>query len=282
MLYTDFLKATAERYSSFVCLGLDPVIDEIPIQVGSPITRIVIFYESILEEIVRSRIYPAAVKPNYAFYAQYGLEGIEALVTVIKMYKAAGFPVILDVKRGDIGTTAEAYSRESFIFFNADAVTVSPFLGVDSITPFVTDYPDRGVYILNKTSNKSSSDLQDLLIDGHPLYLYLSNKIVQWNSGTLGAVVGATYPDQLSSISELFIKSGQEIPLLIPGIGSQGGSVEEVCTILRRFPDPRIHRINSSSAINYAYKKHPGISYSSAAVKELDKLNRSINSIIFS
>lgn len=281
MRYIDFLKATSERYSSFVCLGLDPVLDTIPIQDGSPGTRIVRFYEGILDEIMASRIYPAAVKPNYAFYAQYGLEGIEALVSVIKLYKAAGFPIILDVKRGDIGTTAEAYGRESFIFFNADAVTVSPFLGVDSITPFVAGYPDRGVYILNKTSNKSSIELQDLPIDGLPLYLYLTKKILQWNTGTLGAVVGATYPDQLSRISEIIINSGQEIPLLIPGIGSQGGSVEEVCAILRRFPDPRIHRINSSSAINYAYKKHPGMSFPSAAVKELDRLNHEINSSIF-
>jgi orotidine-5'-phosphate decarboxylase len=281
MKYIDLLRTSSERLSSLVCMGLDPIIDEIPLKTESIYSTITTFYQDILNSILEARIYPSAVKPNYAFYAQYGIEGIKALITVIDTYKSAGFPVILDAKRGDIGSTAEAYSREAFKFFNADAITISPFLGYDSIAPFVNNYPDKGVYVLNKTSNKSSIELQDVLIDGIPLYIYLARKIIVWNTGTLGAVVGATYPSQLEEISEVFTRSDQEIPLLIPGIGSQGGSIKDVCTILRKFDDPRIHRINSSSAINYAYKKYKGISFSDAAVKALSALNNEINSIVF-
>jgi len=281
MKYIDSLRSAAQQFNSLVCLGLDPVVEEIPIKSDSIYTTITTFYQEILNSILASCIFPSSIKPNYAFYAQYGIEGIRALVSVINAYKAAGFPIILDVKRGDIGTTAEAYSREAFVFFNADAVTVSPFLGYDSIAPFIENYPDKGVYVLNKTSNKSSTELQDVIIDGVPLYLYLSRKILDWNKGGLGAVVGATFPSQLEEIAEVFNSSGQDIPLLIPGIGSQGGSLGDVCSILRSCPDPRIHRINSSSAINYAYKKYRGMSYPDAAVEALRSLNEEINSHIF-
>ena len=260
-------------------MGLDPVLNEIP-EKGNPGEVIYTFYENILNKIVQSKEYPAAVKPNYAFYAQYGIEGIEALVNVIKIYKDEGFPVILDVKRGDIGKTAEAYAKESFEFFNADAVTISPYLGYDSISPFVDNYPDMGYYILTKTSNKSSSEIQDINVGDEPLYMFIANKLVEWYRPGISSVVGATYPDQLLKISKLFVESKKEIPLLIPGIGSQGGSLEEILNILKIFDDYRIHRINSSSAVNYAYKRFDSIDYSSAAVKALKELNDQIGEIL--
>ncbi len=277
MNYLDLLKKSSESFNSIVCLGLDPVLENIPIQSGSVSTRIHNFYEDILNKILQRKIYPAAVKPNYAFYAQYGLDGIEALLSVGKLYKSAGFPLILDAKRGDIGKTAEAYSREVFQFFDADAVTLSPFLGMDSITPFIKNYPYKGYYILNKTSNVGSTDFQDISINGTPLYLIVSQKIIQWYHPGIGAVIGATYPDEMKSITAIFRESKKEIPYLIPGIGTQGGSISEVVAIIKTYSDIRIHRINSSSAINYAYKQYPDKNFSDAAVFALEKLNDEIN-----
>lgn len=258
-----------------MCLGLDPVVEDIPLT-GDPKTIIVAFYEEILNKIIQKKIYPAAVKPNYAFYAQYGMEGIEALIRIITLYKKEGFPVILDVKRGDIDKTAAAYAREAFDFFKADAVTLAPYMGMDSIRPYVELYPDRGYYILTKTSNKSSGEIQDVMIDTTPLYLHVAKKITEWHHPGFGSVVGATYPDQLQQITIIYLRSGKEIPLLIPGIGTQGGSLEEIMPILKQYTDIRIHRINSSSGINYAYKKHRQLHYADAAVAALKELNDSI------
>lgn len=280
MDYCSLLRSSSRRFNSIVCLGLDPVLGNIPLEKGSPGERIRSFYETMLNTMARRNILPGAVKPNYAFYAQYGLDGIGTLAAVIDACRGLGLPVILDVKRGDIGTTAEAYSREAYDFFNADAVTLSPYLGLDSIEPFFTNYPDRGAYILNKTSNRSSGELQDLVIDGEPLYLRVSKKIVEWHRPGMGAVVGATYPEELLSIGGVFIDSGLEIPLLIPGIGSQGGSVEAVCSALRLHPDVTIHRINSSSAINYAYRQRPDLRFDDAAAAALAVLNDEINSFL--
>lgn len=276
MDYLQLLKETANHHKSIVCLGMDPLLDKIPIK-GSIYKRIVSFYEGILEGMRKLKTYPGAVKPNYAFYAQYGLPGIKALHKVITIYKSEGFPVILDVKRGDIGTTAEAYAKEAFDFFSADAVTLSPYMGYDSIRPFIDNYPDKGYYILTKTSNKSSADIQDIKSDSSYIYEIVANKIIQWYHPGIGSVIGATYPQQLSSIISLYNISGKEIPLLIPGVGSQGGSVKEIVSILRSSNEIQIHRINSSSAINYAYLNKKGLRYSDAAAEALSELNEEID-----
>lgn len=275
MDYLDLLKLSSDKFKSIVCLGMDPVVEDIPLT-GDPKTIIIAFYEEILNKIVQKKIYPAAVKPNYAFYAQYGIPGIEALIRIISLCKKEGFPVILDVKRGDIDKTAAAYAREAFDFFQADAVTLAPYMGLDSIRPFTELYPEKGYYILTKTSNKSSRDIQDLLVGTEPLYLHVAKKITEWHQPGVGSVVGATYPDQLSQILLVYARSGKEVPLLIPGIGAQGGSLEEVMHILREYGDIRIHRINSSSGINYAYKKNKQLHYAEAAVAALKDLNDSI------
>ncbi len=280
MNYIEKLKQSAKKFNSIVSMGLDPVIEDIPIKTGSNKEKIISFYESILNKIIQQKVYPSAVKPNFAFYAQYGIEGIEALLSVIELYKSQDIPVILDAKRGDIAKTALAYAKECFGFYKADAVTLAPYMGYDSIAPFIDNYPDKGYYVLNKTSNKSSKDFQDILINGNPLYIHVSKKIVEWHKAGLGAVVGATYPDELKTISDIFIKSKQEIPLLIPGIGSQGGDLKEIINILKNYPDINIHRINSSSEINYAYKKFKNMSFSEAAVEALKQLNNQILSLL--
>ncbi len=279
MNYIEQLKFSYQKFSSLICLGLDPILEDIPEQ-GDCGKKIYTFYYNILNKIIQKKVYPSAVKPNYAFYAQYGFDGLHALIRVIELFKAEGFPVILDVKRGDIGKTAQAYAKEAFDFFKADAVTISPYLGFDSISPFVEDFPDKGCYILTKTSNKSSSEIQDILYRDKPLFLYLAEKITDWYKPGMGSVIGATYPEQLLQIAEIFIKFNKCIPLLIPGIGTQGGSLKEVMTVLKLYKDIWPHRINSSSGINYAYKIYPGKSYDEAAVMALKELNDEVTLLL--
>lgn len=278
MNYLSILKSSSDRNGSIVCLGLDPIIEEIPIS-GSPRNVIVNFYHDILNKMVQKETRPSAVKPNYAFYSQYGLEGLEALAQVIDLFSHEGFPIILDVKRGDIDKTAAAYAREAFEFLKADAVTLSPYMGRDSIRPFQEQYPEKGYYILTRTSNASASEIQDTLIEKDPLYIHVARKIIEWYSPGIGSVVGATYPDQLFRIVTLFNNSDREVPLLIPGIGAQGGDLIEVVRILKLSGDIRIHRINSSSGINYAYKKHPDLHFADAALLAFRELNDDINRI---
>jgi len=276
MNYLELLKESAAKFSSIVCMGLDPVIEDIPETSGTPGERIYKFYEKILNAVVKRKIYPGAVKPNYAFYAQYGIDGIVSLEKVINIYRKEGIPVILDYKRGDIGKTAAAYAREAFDFFRADAVTLSPYLGYDSIEPYIKNYPDKGYYILTKTSNANSGEIQDVKTEGKDFFLHIAEMIVKWYHPGIGSVAGATYPEQLDKINNTFIKSGKEIPFLIPGVGTQGGSIDEVMAVLRKCPDVKIHRINASSSINYAYKKIKDMDYDDAAVEALKKMNEEI------
>ncbi|HOP61746.1 MAG TPA: orotidine-5'-phosphate decarboxylase [Spirochaetota bacterium] len=276
MNYPELLKESAAKFSSIVCMGLDPVIEDIPETSGTPGERIYKFYEKILNAVVKRKIYPGAVKPNYAFYAQYGIDGIVSLEKVINIYRKEGIPVILDYKRGDIGKTAAAYAREAFDFFRADAVTLSPYLGYDSIEPYIKNYPDKGYYILTKTSNANSGEIQDVKTEGKDFFLHIAEMIVKWYHPGIGSVAGATYPEQLDKINNTFIKSGKEIPFLIPGVGTQGGSIDEVMAVLRKCPDVKIHRINASSSINYAYKKIKDMDYDDAAVEALKKMNEEI------
>ncbi|MCX7679492.1 MAG: orotidine-5'-phosphate decarboxylase [Spirochaetes bacterium] len=279
MNYLERLKSDAKRFHSIVCMGMDPVLEDIPIREKAS-KAIVAFYEEILNSIINQKVFPAAVKPNYAFYAQYGMDGLEALCHLIALYQREGFLVILDVKRGDIGKTAEAYAKECFEFFSADAVTLSPYMGFDSIAPFILNYPAKGAYVLVKTSNVSSSEIQDVAVNGMPLYLHVCKKIIEWDCPGLGAVVGATFHEQLEQVLHSIAMSGKEIPLLIPGIGTQGGDVKKVVQSLCAQSDFRIHRINSSSAINYAYKRFSGMHYAKAAVHALKELNEEINALV--
>jgi orotidine-5'-phosphate decarboxylase len=280
MNYHEKLIEASKKYNSIVSMGLDPVIEDIPVKTGSVKVKIISFYESILNKLIQQNIYPGAVKPNYAFYAQYGFEGIEALFSVIQLYKAQGFPVILDAKRGDISKTAHAYAKECFDFFNADAVTLSPFMGYDSISPFIDNFPGKGYYILNKTSNKSSADFQDIVVGNDPLFIHVSKKIIEWHKPGLGAVVGATFPEQLTAISDLFNNSKKDIPLLIPGVGAQGGSITEIIKILKKSANIKIHRINSSTELNYAYKKYKNLNFAEASAEALKIMNNDIEAAL--
>jgi orotidine-5'-phosphate decarboxylase len=278
MNYIELLKQATERTGSIVSVGLDPVYGKIPL--GENVEEsIVKFFKDQIEAFVTEDCLPGAFKPQSADYEQYGIEGLKALKRVVEIAKKTGIPVILDAKRGDIGRTSEAYARAIYETWGFDCTTIAPYMGSDSVGPFI-EYSEKGkgVYILCRTSNKGAVDLQDLKIDGMPVYKKTAENIVKWAKSGTGAVVGATYPGELEEIAKIFVQSGKEIPLLIPGVGSQGGSAKEVLQKLKEAGyDLSICRIHSSSAINFAYLKEGTNDYAGAAVRALKQLNEEIN-----
>ncbi len=281
MSYVDDLRERAKNVKSIVCMGMDPIIEKIPIK-GEPRPVIEGFYLDILKEMNKRDSYPAIIKPNIAYFEQYGFDGLNALKTIINQYKSSGIPTLLDAKRGDIGKTSTAYAKSVYEFWDSDAVTIAPYMGTDSVEPFIEWCEEgKGVYILCRTSNKGAADLQDLKVDGVPVYMKLAENIIQWHKPGVGAVVGATYLEELEEISRFFVESKKEVPLLIPGVGSQGGSAGEVVEVLKKTNnDILIHRINSSSGINYAYIKKGTSDYAKAAVDALEILNKEIGPLV--
>jgi orotidine-5'-phosphate decarboxylase len=274
MSYVDDLRERTKNVKSIVCMGMDPVIEKIPIK-GDRCQVIEAFYLGILKEMNKRNLYPAIIKPNIAYFEQYGFDGLNALKAIISQYKSSGIPTLLDAKRGDIGKTSKAYAKSAFEFWDSDAVTIAPYMGTDSVEPFIEWCEEgKGVYILCRTSNKGAADLQDLKVDGVPVYMKLAENIIQWHKPGVGAVVGATYLAELEEISRFFVQSKKEVPLLIPGVGSQGGSAGGVVEVLKKTKnDILIHRINSSSGINYAYIEKDTSDYATAAVDALETLN---------
>jgi orotidine-5'-phosphate decarboxylase len=215
MKFTDKLLAACRKNKTLLCVGLDPDISLMP-KMG-----IVEFNKAIIDA---TSDLVCAYKPNFAFYEAMGIKGMEYLQTTIR-HIPGHIPIIGDAKRGDIGNTAKAYARAVFDAFGCDAVTVSPYLGFDSIEPFL-QYRDKGIFVLCRTSNKGARDFQDIRsASGEPLYREVARKSGEWNvQGNIGLVVGATYPDELKEIRQLC----PGMPLLIPGIGAQGGDLARV------------------------------------------------------
>ena len=213
------LREAQQRSRSWLCVGLDPVMERLPEAVRVSDTPLLAFGRAIVQATVDL---VCAYKPNLGFWLAEGAAGLSALQAVI-----AGIPdhlpVILDAKFGDVGHTAVAYARAAFDQLGADAVTTNPYLGVDALRPFL-DRPDRGIFVLTRTSNPSASDLQDRAADNGPLFEAVAQLAGRWDaeySGTCGLVVGATYPDELERVREI----APHLPFLIPGIGAQGGNL---------------------------------------------------------
>ena len=278
MNFTEKLAKAAEENNSIVCAGFDPDAEKIPIK-GKPDDVIPKFFSNLLDAFEAEDAKPGIIKPNAAFYEQYGIDGIKAMKKVIDDCKKRGYLVILDAKRADIGNTSKAYAKAVFDTFGVDAVTVAPYMGSDSVQPFIEYSGEgRGVYILNRTSNKGAVDMQDLVVNGKPLYMETAKKIVEWHRPGTGAVVGATYPGELEAISKFFVSSGKKVPLLIPGVGAQGGSASDVVKALKKSGnDIKIHRINSSRGIIFAYLDKKTDDFAGAAAKAVKELNREIN-----
>ena len=215
MGFTEKLRDAITRNNSLLCVGLDPNPRLMP--PGVTVTQ---FNRAIIDA---TRDLVCAYKPNLAFYEAAGLEGLRALEETLALMPS-DIPTIGDAKRGDIGNTAREYARALYDHFGFDAATVSPYLGFDSVEPFIS-YEDKGVFLLCRTSNPSARDFQDLQVDGRPLYEHVAEKAREWNvHGNIGLVVGATYPDELARIRELC----PTMCLLVPGIGAQGGDLPAV------------------------------------------------------
>ena len=279
MNFPELLEKTAERNGSIVCFGIDPVIEKMPLQQKDAEKKIANFYSEILTAVAENI---AAVKPNYAFFAQYGFQGLRALETVIAAAKKKKLPVILDAKRGDIGKSSEAYSKEVFEAWKADAVTVSPYMGSDSVAPFINYCgKGKGVYVLVRTSNPGANDLQQLRTEtGRKLFMETAANVIKWHKPGVGAVVGAANIAELEKITKFFAATRKRVQLLIPGVGAQGGSAKDVAATLKKInSDIRIHRINSSSGISYAYERYGSSDYVAAAEKAVEGLNAEIGKI---
>ena len=222
MNFMEKIAFAAKKNNSLVCVGLDPDLAKLPECVRNCEDPIFEFNRQIIDA---TKNYVCAYKPQAAYYA--GQDCDESLKKSIAYIKenAPDVPVILDVKRGDIGSTAEYYAKEAFERYNADAVTVNPYMGLDAVKPFL-DYADKGVIILCRTSNPHSGDLQNLVADGLPLYKHVAQLVRDnWNyNGNAALVVGATYPEELKELREMC----PALPFLVPGVGAQVGDVEKV------------------------------------------------------
>ena len=282
MEYHEFLRQSAEEHNTIACMGADPALEKIELVIknGSVEDKIFNFYSAIIDACVSESVFPAAIKPNYAFYGQYGFEGLRALKRVCEKVRETKLPLILDAKRADIGNTSASYAIEAFNFWNVDSVTVAPYMGSDSVLPFVKHCAEsgRGIYILNRTSNPGAVDLQNLMVGEKPLFIRTAEKIIEWGAegkGNVGAVVGAPSIAEFGQLAAFFAQ--KKVPMLIPGVGKQGGSAEEVMKMLRQSgSDIALQRINSSREINYAFEKEQTEDFAGAAVKALKSLNSEI------
>ncbi|MBS0366059.1 MAG: orotidine-5'-phosphate decarboxylase [Proteobacteria bacterium] len=261
------LHAAWERADSLVCVGLDPEPERLPPHLGSGPGAIFEFNRQIVDA---TRDLVCAYKPQFAHYAAAGAEA--QLLSSIEYIHATcpGVPVILDSKRGDVGNTAERYATEAFVRYGADAVTVNPYLGADSLEPFLR-HADRGVIILCRTSNPGARDLQDLRIGDRTLYQTVAHlTATRWNSrGNCLLVVGATYPRELAEVRALV----GDMPLLVPGVGAQGGDVAAAVSHGQTAAGTGLI-ISSSRGILYASK---GEDFAAAARAATQKLRSEIN-----
>jgi len=221
MNFKQKLTAISHNNNSLVCIGLDVDKEKMPkFLFESSKHPYLEFNKSIIDS---TKDLVCAYKLNMAFYEVLGTEGFELLKKTIK-HIPKDVVVILDGKRNDIGNTARKYAQTLFETLSADAITVNPYLGKDGVAPFL-EYKDKCSFILCRTSNASAGDFQDLAVSETPLYQIVAKKIKEWNENdNCGAVVGATYPEELKTIRSIL---GDEIPILIPGIGKQGGDVEK-------------------------------------------------------
>ncbi len=247
MNFKDKLAKIVKKNNSILCVGLDIDKEKMPkLLFESSKDPYFEFNKSIIDA---TKDLVCAYKLNMAFYEVLGKESFELLENTID-HIPKDVVIILDGKRNDIGNTARKYAQSLFETLNADAVTVNPYLGEDGVKPFL-EYKDKCSFILCRTSNPSAVDFQDLKMQQMPLYQQVAEKIKEWSvHGNCGAVVGATYPEELKTIRSIL---GEDVPLLIPGIGKQGGDVEKTVKYGTNGKG-EMAIINSSRGIIYAGK----------------------------
>lgn len=265
--FMDRLRDRWHGADTLVCVGLDPEPAKFPAKFAHDPDAIFHFCRDIVDATAP---YVCAFKPQIAhFAAAHAEEALRMLILHIG-FRYPDIPVILDSKRGDIGSTAQHYAAEAFDRYGADAVTVNPYLGRDSVQPFL-DRTEKGVVVLCRTSNPGAGDLQDMVIGGRPLYQHVAEKIARdWNdNNNCALVVGATWPDQLREVRAIV----GDVPFLVPGIGAQGGDVQAVVSNARTRDGTGLI-VSSSRAILYA---SAGDDYATAAAHAARTLRDEIN-----
>lgn len=286
MLMERLIEKIIEKKSPIV-VGLDPRLENLPQELVlssfkkhgeslKAVSEAIVAFNKAIIDAVHDLV--PAVKPQIAFYEQYGLEGMRAYLESCEYAKAKGLIVIGDIKRGDIGTTSKAYSiahlgtvhvgAHTFKAFDTDIITVNPYLGDDCLKEFMDEVKveDKGLFVLVKTSNKSSGQIQDLAVDGEKVYEKVANMVASWNEKTLGpsgyspigAVVGATYPAEM----DLLRLKMPHAFFLVPGYGAQGGTAKDIVGAFNQ--DGLGAVINSSRGIIYAFE-NSNLSYAEAA-----------------
>ncbi|MAR27980.1 MAG: orotidine-5'-phosphate decarboxylase [Gammaproteobacteria bacterium] len=221
MSFHERLRQVWRSKNSLVCVGIDPEVAKIPAHLHDEEEPFLAFGTGIVDATAP---YVCAFKPQAAHFAAVGAEDqLAKLIAYIQRHYPE-IPVILDAKRGDVGSTAALYAKEVFERYGADAVTVNPYLGYESISPYL-DYTDRGVIVLCRTSNPSSDWIQAVPLNNEPLYLSVARKVREWDKNNQCMLVtGATFPEELGRVRRAI----GDLPLLVPGVGAQGGDVESV------------------------------------------------------
>ncbi|PIX94750.1 MAG: orotidine-5'-phosphate decarboxylase [Ignavibacteria bacterium CG_4_10_14_3_um_filter_37_18] len=257
---------SAVNNGKHICVGLDTDIKMIPDHLKLTDDPIFLFNKAIIDA---TRAKAAAYKLNFAFYEAAGIEGLKSLKRTIE-YIGEEIFIIGDAKRGDIGSTSAMYAKSLFDYFNCDSVTLHPYMGYDSIQPFL-QYKDKLNFILTLTSNKSARDFESLTLStNEKLYQKVLEKVNEWNRqfANCGIVFGATQIAQLQENMQLI----KDLPVLLPGIGAQGGSLEEVVTLVHQNHFTS-YLINAGRSIIYASN---GSNFAEKAAEELEKLNAKI------
>jgi len=263
------LNATSQAHDSLLCVGLDPDVARLPAELQGKPDAISIFCKAIIDATAHLA---CAFKPQIAYFAALAAEDQLQSICDYLRQRYPHLPIVLDAKRGDIGATAEQYAREAFERYGADAVTVNPYMGFDSVAPYL-EWKDRGAIVLCRTSNPGGSDLQFLQVDGRPLYQHVAQLVAQkWNlHGQCALVVGATFPDEIAQVRKIV----GEMPLLIPGIGAQGGDIEATVRAGQTQSGGGM-MINSSRAILYA-RPAEGEDFAQAAARVALETRDAIN-----
>lgn len=258
---------------NFVCVGLDSEFSKIPETLKrnrDDIANIIVAFNCAIVEKTKDLV--CSYKLNVAFYEAHGEEGFSALFRTIADIKdiAPDVPVILDAKRGDIGNTNAGYVTAAFDILQADAITVNPYLGAEALLPFL-EQKEKGIIVLCRTSNPGANEFQDLLVGGKPFYTHVAYRVASaWNrNANCALVVGATYPDELRVVREI----AGDMPILIPGIGAQGGDIEKTVTAGKNSAS-RGMIINSSRGIIFASS---GDDFAEVARQKTIELRNQIN-----
>ncbi len=255
MNFHDRLRDSARRAGHILCLGIDPDLERLKLSLDQ--------FSELVDDLLKA-VQPAAIKPNAAYFEALGSPGWIWLERLVQRWRGS-CPIILDVKRGDIGPSSRAYARSAFEHLQVDAVTVNPWMGRDSLAPFADYAPQHGFYTLVRTSNPGHADLQKLSVEGQELWRKLLQDLPSWFAGA-GAVVGAT---SLSDLTWTCQNLAPNMPLLIPGVGSQGGEADQVLAQLRS-TEVELNRVNVSSKIMFAVEDYPQLSPLEAATKAFE------------